>query len=106
MKNFIEEICRGYVPYEFIIQKALDLHKNNNSITFRELIDQLNSNGIDDYATERGVSCAIREIFRRSVIAYRDYDKEGDFDKKDKADMICEAVAFAYTRNNGDIAWY
>jgi hypothetical protein len=39
MKNFIEEICKGYVPYEFIIQKALDLHKNNNSITFRELID-------------------------------------------------------------------
>lgn len=106
MDALIDKICKGNSAYELIIRKSLQLHQQNQTMTFRELIDFLNSKGIYRYRTSIGISRgAIMEIFRRSIYEYRNYDKEGDFDKKDKADMICEAVAFAYTRNNGDIAW-
>lgn len=106
MDALIDKICKGNSAYELIIRKSLQLHQQNKTMTFRELIDFLNSKGIYRYRTSIGISRgAIMEIFRRSINEYRYYDKVGNLDKKDKADKICEAVAVSITRNNGVVAW-
>lgn len=107
MVAFIQEICEGenFEVYEFIINNAFNLQKQGRKMKFRELIDLLKSNGYNQYSTELGVSNAIKSIFKRSVTAYRDYDKVNDFTNKDNADKVCDAIAFSYTRNDGKIAW-
>lgn len=107
MNEFIIEISKGKYPetYQYIIEKALELTEMKQTMNFGDLINLLIKENLREYKSERGVSAVISELFRRSVIYYRDYDKENNSDGKVNADKVCSALAGAFVKNNGDYAY-
>ena len=101
--SLLNEICQGNMIYEYIVLYAISLQAHNQTMTFRELINLLDSKGLKKYGSELGIAHAISTLYTRTINTYRDY--KNDPIKSNIANNLCEAIANAYVGQDGYHAW-